>query len=238
MSFREFTSKFAGGRGNPPLQHSRAHPLFIMQLFPCRPLRVVILRQQPKNLVSHLLHFALFEILRFAQDDKLFAQDDKLKFSQKKQGHFPYSENALSFCIYNLFCCTSGTDCASNPNARYSAREIADNPIPVGVCGFAENRRADCDGLQYGSVRGRNPIQIPVRCAEDQGVAVQNRCAFHRLCLADIRRSAHQRIADGRFPQNFMRGKSAKATKSARAFAVFFLKYLLKSTPFQWYNNR
>ena len=177
MSFREFTSKFAGGRGNPPLQHSRAHPLFIMQLFPCRPLRVVILRQQPKNLVSHLLHFALFEILRFAQDDKLFAQDDKLKFSQKKQGHFPYSENALSFCIYNLFCCTSGADCASNPNARHSAREIADNLIPVRVCGFAENRRADCDGLQYGPVRGGNPIQIPVQRAEDQGVAVQNRCA-------------------------------------------------------------
>ncbi len=34
------------------------------------PLHAVILRQQPKNLVSHLLHFALFEILRFAQDDK------------------------------------------------------------------------------------------------------------------------------------------------------------------------
>ena len=54
-----------------------------MQLFPCRPLRVVILRQQPKNLVSYLLQFALFEILRFAQDDKLFAQDNKLKFLQK-----------------------------------------------------------------------------------------------------------------------------------------------------------
>ena len=163
----------------------------------------------------------------------------KLKFSQKNRGIFRIRKMpSLSFCIYNLFCCTSGADCALNPNARHSAREIADNPIPVRVCGFAENRRADCDGLQYGSVRGRNSIQIPVRCAEDQGVAVQNRCAFHRLCLADIRRSAHQRIADGRFPQNFMCGKSAKATKSARAFAVFFLKYLLKSTPFQWYNNR
>ena len=76
---------------------------------------------------------------------------------QKKQGHFPYSENALSFCIYNLFCCTSGADCALNPNARYSAREIADNPIPVRVCGFAEN------GAPTATVCNTAPSAVEIR---------------------------------------------------------------------------
>ncbi|MGN0570642.1 MAG: hypothetical protein ACI4K9_00515, partial [Candidatus Fimenecus sp.] len=39
-------------------------------------------------------------------------------------------------------------------------------------------------------------------------------------------------------PKRVLDGKSAKATKSAAANAVFFLKYLLKSKTFQWYNNR
>ena len=146
------------------------------------------------------------------------------KFSQKNRGIFRIRKMpSLSFCIYNLFCCTSGADCALNPNARHSAREIADNPIPVRVCGFAENRRADCDGLQYGSVRGGNPIQIPVRCAEDQGVAVQNRCAFHRLCLADIRRSAHQRIADGRSHRILCAANRQKRQKARAHSRCFFL---------------
>ena len=235
MLFREITSKFAGGHGDPPLQRVVEKPTSTSVSLS----RFQEMRENLYNLPPSRALRVPPPSKREEYEDCGYAANLNLnKNFQKKQGHFPNTENALSFCLYNLFCCTSGADCASTPNARHSAREIADNPIPVRVCGFAENRRADCDGLQYGSVRGGNPIQIPVRRAEDQGVAVQNRCAFHRLCLADIRRGAHQRIADGRFPQNFMCGKSAKATKSARAFAVFFLKYLLKSTPFQWYNNR